>query len=68
MTQYEKTARSFPETEIDKSFSDPSGFKGTKEEILQKVKVVQDEIKSWVETTFCKGNLPRGDLAELYRG
>jgi arsenate reductase len=59
----------FPgKTEIDKSFQDPSGLKGTEEEILQKVRVVRDEIKSWVETTFCKGNLPRGDLAELYRG
>ena len=59
----------FPgEIEMDKSFPDPSAFKGTEEEILQKVRVVRDEIESWVETTFCKGNLPKGDLAELYRG
>jgi arsenate reductase len=54
--------------EIDKSFPDPSAFKGTEEEILLKVRVVRDEIKNWVETTFCKGNFPRGDLAGLYRG
>jgi arsenate reductase len=54
--------------EIDKSFTDPSAFKGTEEEILRKVRVVRDEIKSWVENTFCEGNLPKGDLTELYRG
>jgi arsenate reductase len=54
--------------EIDKSFPDPSAFKGTEEEILQKVRVVRDEIKSWVEDTFCRGNIPKGDLTELYRG
>jgi arsenate reductase len=54
--------------EIDKSFPDPSAFKGTEEEILQKVRVVRDEIKNWVEDTFCTGNIPKGDLTELYRG
>ena len=54
--------------EIDKSFPDPAAFKGTEEEILPKVRVVRDEIKNWVETTFCKGNSPKGDLAGLYRG
>jgi len=45
----------FPgEKEIHKSFPDPSTFKGTEEEILQKVRVVRDEIKDWVESTFCK--------------
>jgi len=59
----------FPgEIEIDKSFPDPSAFTRTEEEIMQNVRVVRDEIKSWVESTFCEGNLPKGDLAELYRG
>jgi arsenate reductase len=53
--------------EIDESFPDPSAFKGTEEEIMQKVRVVRDEIKSWVEDTFCRGNIPKGDLTELYR-
>jgi arsenate reductase len=58
----------FPgEIQIDKSFPDPAAFTGTEEEILRKVRVMRDEIKSWVEDTFCKGNLPKGDLHELYR-
>jgi arsenate reductase len=58
----------FPgEIEIDKSFPDPSAFTGTEEEILEKVRVVRDEIKSWIAGTFCEGNLPKGDLTELYR-
>jgi arsenate reductase len=45
----------FPgEKEIHKSFPDPSEFTGTKTEILEKVRVVSDEIKEWIETTFCK--------------
>jgi arsenate reductase len=48
----------FPgEKEIHKSFPDPSAFKGSEEEILRKVKIVRDEIKEWVESTFCKGNV-----------
>jgi arsenate reductase len=59
----------FPgEIQIDKSFPDPAAFTGTEEEIMQKVRAVRDEVKSWVEDTFCKGNLPKGDLSELYRG
>jgi arsenate reductase len=59
----------FPgEIEVDKSFPDPSAFTGTEEEILRKVRVVRDDIKNWIESTFCKGNLPKGDLSELYRG
>jgi arsenate reductase len=59
----------FPgEIEIDKSFPDPSAFTGTYEEIMRNVRVVRDEIKSWVESTFCQRNLPKGDLRELYRG
>ena len=53
--------------EINKSFPDPSAFKGTEEEILQKVRVLRGEIKNWVEDTFCKGNIPKGDLLELLR-
>jgi arsenate reductase len=48
----------FPgEKEIHKNFPDPSTFKGSKEEILRKVRVVRDEIKEWVERTFCKENV-----------
>ena len=58
----------FPgEIEMHKSFPDPAAFKGTEEEVLPKVRVVRDEIKDWVDSTFCKGNLPKGDLSELYR-
>jgi arsenate reductase len=47
----------FPgEKEIHKNFPDPLTFKGTEKEILQKIKVVRDEIKDWVESTFCKEN------------
>ena len=53
--------------EINKSFPDPSTFKGTEEEILRKVRSERDEIRNWLESTFCEGNLPKGDLAELYR-
>jgi len=46
----------FPgEIEIDKSFPDPSSFTGTEEEILAKVRAVRDEIKEWINKTFCKG-------------
>ena len=44
------------EKEIQKSFPDPSAFKGAEEEILSKVRAVRDEIKEWVENTFCKEN------------
>jgi len=45
----------FPgEKEINKSFSDPSAFTGTEEEILVRVRAVRDEIKEWMENTFCK--------------
>jgi len=48
----------FPgEIEIGKSFPDPSAFTGTEEEILGKVRIVRDEIKNWVESTFCKENI-----------
>jgi len=58
----------FPgEKETHKSFPDPSAFKGTEEELLRKVRVVRDEIKSWVENTFCKRNIPKSDLVDLFR-
>jgi arsenate reductase len=45
----------FPgEKEIHKSFPDPSEFKGTETEILGKVRKVRDEIRGWVQETFCK--------------
>lgn len=53
--------------EMNKSFPDPSTFKGTDEEILRKVRNERDEIRNWLENTFCNGNLPKGDLSELYR-
>ena len=46
----------FPgEIEMNKSFPDPSSFTGTEEEILAKVRAVRDEIKEWIDKTFCKG-------------
>jgi arsenate reductase len=39
---------------MHKSFPDPSAFKGSEEEILRKVRVVRDEIKEWIENSFCK--------------
>ena len=48
----------FPgERELHKSFPDPSAFTGTGDEILRKVRVVRDEIKEWVESTFCEENV-----------
>jgi arsenate reductase len=45
----------FPgEKEIHKSFPDPSEFKGTEAEILEKVRAVRGEIRDWIEQTFCK--------------
>jgi arsenate reductase len=47
----------FPgEKEIHKSFLDPAAFKGAKEDVLPKVRAVRDEIRAWVENTFCKQN------------
>jgi arsenate reductase len=60
----------FPgEKEIRKSFPDPSSFTGSEQEILAKVRQVRDEIKQWVESTFCKGdaNLKRGGGLEGLR-
>ena len=45
----------FPgEKELNKSFPDPASFTGTDEEILSKVRAVRDEIKEWIDNTFCK--------------
>jgi arsenate reductase len=45
----------FPgETEIHKSFADPAEFRGTGAEIMEKVRAVRDEIRDWVDRTFCK--------------
>ena len=47
----------FPgEKEINKAFPDPSSFTGTEGDILAKVRQVRDEIKEWINKTFCKGN------------
>jgi len=37
---------------LHKDFKDPSEFKGTESEILEKVREVRDEIKDWIEKTF----------------
>jgi len=48
----------FPgEIEMNKSFADPSSFTGTEEEILAKVRAVRDEIKEWIDKTFCKDEI-----------
>jgi arsenate reductase len=45
----------FPgEKEINKSFPDPSAFTGTETEIMEKVRAIRDEIREWVDGTFCK--------------
>jgi len=47
----------FPgEKEMHKSFPDPASFKGTEAEVLPQVRAVRNEIKEWVENTFCEGN------------
>jgi arsenate reductase len=58
----------FPgEIELNKSFSDPSSFTGTEEEILAKVRTVRDEIKEWIDKTFCKGETA-AETADTLRG
>ncbi|MCW4045930.1 MAG: arsenate reductase ArsC [Candidatus Bathyarchaeota archaeon] len=45
----------FPgEKEMHKSFPDPAAFTGTEAEIMEKVRAVRDEIRAWVEQTFCR--------------
>jgi arsenate reductase len=63
-----ETCPFFPgEQEIHKSFPDPAAVTGTEEEILRKVRVIRDEIRRWVETTFCGDTIPKGDSVELFR-
>jgi arsenate reductase (thioredoxin) len=52
---------------MHKSFPDPAAIKGPEYEILLEVRVIRDKMRDWVDYTFCKGNLPKGDLKELYR-
>jgi len=42
---------------LHKDFKDPSEFKGTKSEILEKVREVRDEIKDWIDKTLIKTDL-----------
>lgn len=45
----------FPgEKVLHKGFKDPSGFKGSEDEVLTQVRRVRDEIKDWIEKTFGK--------------
>ena len=47
----------FPgEKQIHMVFADPAALTGVNEEILAKVRVVRDEIRQWMDATFCKGN------------
>ena len=47
----------FPgEIELNKSFPDPAQFKGSDEEILAQVRILRDEIRQWIEETFCKAS------------
>ena len=48
-----ETCPFFPGRKIlHKSFRDPSKFKGSEDETLEKVRQVRDEIKDWIENTF----------------
>jgi len=49
----DKSCPFFPGGEyIHKSFEDPSSFKGTEDEILEKFRNVRDEIKDWIKEKF----------------
>jgi arsenate reductase len=55
--QAKETCPFFPgEKEIHRPFADPTAFTGSEEEILANTRKVRDEIKQWIEETFCKGN------------
>jgi len=43
-------------TYIHKGFQDPSPFTGTEEEILEQIRNVRDEIRSWIVKTFGPGD------------
>ena len=50
-----ETCPFFPTTQtLHKSFEDPSQFKGVKNEILQQVRHVRNEIRTWIKETFGK--------------
>jgi arsenate reductase len=52
--QARETCPFFPgEKQIHKPFPDPSSFSGAEDEILAKTRTVRDEVKAWVEETFC---------------
>lgn len=58
-----ETCPFFPrKKEIHKSFLDPSEFKGTEAEILEKVRKVRDEIRDWIQKTFCLGVPPESEF------
>ena len=49
----DKSCPFFPGGEyIHKSFEDPSNFKGAEDEILEKFRIVRDEIKDWIKEKF----------------
>jgi arsenate reductase len=55
--QAKETCPFFPgEKEIHRPFADPAALTGSEEEILVNTRKVRDEIKQWIEDTFCKGN------------
>ena len=37
---------------LHKNFDDPSTFKGTEDEIMEKIRNVRDEIKNWMKVFF----------------
>ncbi|MEO0231287.1 MAG: arsenate reductase ArsC [candidate division WOR-3 bacterium] len=39
---------------LHKAFIDPSGFEGEEKEKIEVFRRVRDEIKKWIEETFCK--------------
>ena len=42
---------------IHKEFDDPSRFKGTEEEILNRFRALRDQIRSWIEERFGEGEV-----------
>ncbi len=49
-------------TYIHKGFPDPSEFTGSEEEILEQIRRIRDEIKTWIVETFGPGD--KKDLVE----
>ena len=54
--QAQETCPFFPGTKnyMHKGFQDPSQASGTDEEILAVFRRVRDELKAWIEQTFCQ--------------